>query len=377
MDVIAPSSFDFETGTENPAFLREQLITCIGNKRALLPEIGAAIDDVRTTLGRERISFLDLFAGSGVVSRRAKQAASRIVSNDLERYSETVNKCYLANADALLLRRLNDDLQGLNATIRKTWAPGFLTELYAPADDRDIRPGERVFYTRRNAVFLDTARRAIAALAADVQPYFLGPLLSAASVHANTAGVFKGFYKNAAGVGQYGGRGRHAMSRITGEIELKTPVFSNHACAVTVTRADANSLVRDIEPVDIAYVDPPYNQHPYGSNYFMLNLICDYQRPSAISRVSGIPSDWNRSGYNRAADAERLLFALIEDCNARFVLISYNSEGFIPRKRFLQGLRRLGQTRVRDVRYNTFRGSRNLHSREPHVTEHLFLLDKR
>ena len=34
-----------------------------------------------------------------------------------------------------------------------------------------------------------------------------------------------------------------------------------------------NELVKEIEPVDLAYFDPPYNQHPYGSNYFMLNII--------------------------------------------------------------------------------------------------------
>jgi len=52
------------------------------------------------------------------------------------------------------------------------------------------------------------------------------------------------------------------------------------------------------ETVDLIYLDPPYNQHPYGSNYFMLNLICTNERPHTLSKVSGIPGDWNKSQYN-------------------------------------------------------------------------------
>ncbi|MDR0684304.1 MAG: DNA adenine methylase [Spirochaetaceae bacterium] len=38
---------------------------------------------------------------------------------------------------------------------------------------------------------------------------------------------------------------------------------------------DSNKIINNIPEVDLAYLDPPYNQHPYGSNYFMLNLILD------------------------------------------------------------------------------------------------------
>ena len=36
---------------------------------------------------------------------------------------------------------------------------------------------------------------------------------------------------------------------------------------------------REYADLDLAYFDPPYNQHPYGSNYFMLNLLVHYRRP--------------------------------------------------------------------------------------------------
>jgi adenine-specific DNA-methyltransferase len=118
---------------------------------------------------------------------------------------------------------------------------------------------------------------------------------------------------------------------------------------VQVYSEDANDLCRKIEKVDVAYFDPPYNQHPYGSNYFMLNLICDYREPAEISRVSGIPTSWNRSAYNKQPLAKRALLDAVKSCPASFILISYN----------------------------TFRGSRNLKNRDTYVTEFLYLVDKR
>ncbi|MFC6911564.1 DNA adenine methylase [Novosphingobium lubricantis] len=93
----------------------------------------------------------------------------------------------------------------------------------------------------------------------------LAPVLSQASMYANTSGVFKGFYKNKQGVGQFGGTARNALSRIKRDITVQAPIFSNFVCESRIYNCDANYLVREIDPVDIAYFDPPYNQH-YGSN---------------------------------------------------------------------------------------------------------------
>ena len=363
---------------ENPDYLREQLITYIGNKRALLPFIGKGVEAVKRRLGKERLETLDLFSGTGIVARSLKSQCSRLIANDLERYSQVSNQCYLSNRSDVDERELTETLRQLHRDIEEDFSPGLIAELYAPADDRCIRSGERVFYTRRNAVYLDSARRAIGALPARLQKYFLAPLLAAASVHANTSGVFKGFYKSREGVGQFGGHGRDALARILRPIELQAPILSRFECETTVTRMDANALVEKGEHghFDLAYIDPPYNQHPYGSNYFMLNLLCDYQRPSRISDVSGIPVDWNRSRYNQRAQAEAALMHVVDRCNADFLLVSYNSEGFIAHDRFLEQLRARGALTVLETQYNAFRGSRNLAGRPIHVTEFLYLLER-
>ena len=82
---------------ESSDYLTTQLLTYLGNKRALLPFLGAGVEIVKQSLGKERLTFFDAFSGSGVVSRYVKRHANLIVANDLERYSEVVNRCYLTN----------------------------------------------------------------------------------------------------------------------------------------------------------------------------------------------------------------------------------------------------------------------------------------
>lgn len=361
---------------EDKRFLEEQIVTYIGNKRSLLPFIGQGIEFVKTRLGRKRLRVLDLFSGSGIVARYLKQHAEHIIANDLEAYSRVLNECYLSNRNQFELRELERLVSDLRTRILAELAPGFITDLYAPADENAITKDDRCFYTRRNAMFLDTAVQLIRKMPPAQQRYVLGPLLSRASVHANTSGVFKGFYKNAEGVGQFGGHGKDALTRILGQIDVEVPVLSRFECSYEVHQRDSNALVGDIPEVDLAYLDPPYNQHPYGSNYFMLNLLVNYQKPSEISVVSGIPVDWNRSRFNQRKQAADALFDLINRIRARYILISYNSEGFIQQDQFLARLSAIGRITVLETTYNTFRGSRNLNNRPIHVTEFLYLVEK-
>lgn len=361
---------------EDARFLAEQIITYIGNKRALLGFIGQGVRQVCTRLGRAHLRCWDAFSGSGIVARYLKQFSGELYVNDLEDYSRVLNECYLSNASALDMPQLHAALQHVRRQALADMQPGLIAELYAPQEDACIRPGERVFFTRRNACYIDSARRAIATLPQSLQVYALAPLLYEASVHNNTGGVFKGFYKDACGLGRFGGQGSHALERILRDIELPTPIFSRFECPYHILQGDARSVAHRLPELDLAYLDPPYNQHPYGSNYFMLNLIVSHRRPAAISRVSGIPTDWNRSPYNKRAKAAQELFALVEACPARFILISYNSEGFVPPDAFVDTLQRLGKLSVFEQEYNTFRACRNLRNRSIKVREFIFLLEK-
>ena len=365
--------------TEDPNYLSNQLITYIGNKRALLGQIGQAVMHVKKRTGKEHLRVFDAFSGSGAVSRFLKAHASFIVSNDFEDYAAVIARCYLRNRSSVDFMTLSEIVAELNDRVADEPLPkGFIETLYAPKNDSEITKEDRVFYTPTNARRLDNYRRMIDVVPSDFCDLLLGPLLSAASVHSNTPGIFKGFYKDrTTGIGQYGGTGLDALKRIKGKIKLEIPVLSKFECDYQVLQDDTNEVADQIKGLDLAYIDPPYNQHPYGSNYFMLNLLVHYKRPDKISRVSGIPPDWRRSGYNTRPKALPLLEELLHKIDARFLLISFNNEGFISSDEMRAMLRKIGVVDEFSVRYNTFRGSRNLRNRTIHVTEQMFLVEKR
>jgi adenine-specific DNA-methyltransferase len=371
--------WDDHPAAEDARYLSSQLLTYIGNKRALLDNISQAIDRVKHRLGKDRLRVFDVFSGSGVVSRFLKAHASLLVSNDFEDYAAVVGRCYLRNRSTVDLRRLGEIVDDLNARVDNEAFPlGFIEELYAPRDETNITGGDRVFYTRANARRLDNYRRMLDSVPTDAREMALGPLLSEASVHANTSGVFKGFYKDCrTGIGKFGGSNGDALLRIRGPIQLAPPILSRFECDVQVLQEEANTAARKVHNLDLTYIDPPYNQHPYGSNYFMLNLLVHYQRPTEISKVSGIPTNWRRSGYNTRAQSFELLRDLLHTLDSRFLLVSFNNEGFVKPDAMTALLRQLGSVQVLEIQYNTFRGSRNLRGRDIHVTEHLFLVERK
>jgi hypothetical protein len=68
-------------------FVFNQLIPYIGNKRKLLDLIQSALGHTRAVAGS---TFVDLFAGSGVVSRLAKTQGFRVICNDWEPYTKVI-----------------------------------------------------------------------------------------------------------------------------------------------------------------------------------------------------------------------------------------------------------------------------------------------
>lgn len=362
---------------ENKRYLSEQIITYLGNKRRLLGEIENEVTSIKDELGKDSLITADIFSGSGIVARMLKQYSSIIYTNDMEKYSCIINDCYLSNKQDIdweeygrlknKLDRILDD---------KDYVTGVISENYSPEDDNDIKEGERVFYTNENARIIDTTRKFISEnVSLDMQPYFLAPLLYEASVHVNTSGVFKGFYKSKVkNVGKFGGEGENALDRIMGKITIQKPVLSNFYCIHHSYQMDSNELVTVLPECDVIYIDPPYNQHPYGSNYFMLNTIIENHIGNNISKVAGIPDDWNKSSYNKRNDAIYAMSGLIKGLNTKYAIVSYSSDGFISYDEMMNILSNNGEVRVKEIVYPTFRGSRNLQNREKHVKEYIFTI---
>ena len=268
-------------------FVFSQLIPYIGNKRKLLPLIQAAVE--ATGLDPQRSTFLDAFSGSTVVSRFAKRLGFQVTANDWEPYAEALAEAAIAlntpptyfgsTPYATLLENLNS-LPPLE---------GWITQHLCPSDDEhpDL-DRERMFYMRRNGMQLDAVRERIAAWEADgllsslQRAALLAPLLYQACWLSNTSGVFKGFHRG------WGGQTRTALYRIQADFHLEPSLFFDNGRRNTASRLDAQELALQSqrgEPFDIAYLDPPYNQHPYGSNYHVLNTLTLWDKPELPARI--------------------------------------------------------------------------------------------
>ena len=368
----------FKEHPENNDYLEKQILTYIGNKRSLLNDIGVELMDISKQLSKDKLVTLDLFSGSGIVARYLKQFSNCVYANDLELYSYVINDCYLSNKKEFSKKKYDKYLQMILNEIKKNPIRGIICKNYSPVNDKSITESDRAFYSNENAIFIDSMRYYIDQFVPlDYKKLFLARLLVESSIHVNTAGVFKGFYKDKkTGIGKFGGSGENALSRILGFFDMSFPYLSNFKTDYFVYQKDANQLVKELSNIDVAYIDPPYNQHPYGSNYFMLNVIAKNNIVAPISKVSGIPNDWNHSAYNKKQMALNSLEEVVSLLDARYLIISYNNEGFISKKSMEDMLCKYGKLKTKVIEYNAFRGSRNLNGRPLKTNEYLFVLCK-
>lgn len=362
-----------------------QLIPYLGNKRALVPRLRVLFRAL--TDGVERPLFLDPFAGAGSVSRLARTLGMRVRANDWEPYAYALNRAWLVlrgselpalwpgqgGLDAVL-RRLNAFHPGRENRAPDPEPEPYMARWYAPRDtSRADWRTERLFYTRENAMFLDRVREQVereypagsdedpsspASLRRDL---LLGLVILEAAVHANTSGVFKAFHKG------FGGHGRDALPRILGAMELEYPVLPE-AEPAEVFREDAAVFVRRWS-ADLAYLDPPYNQHQYGSNYHILNTILRWDRrpvpldagpDGRLVSKAGISRDWveTRSPYCGRLTARAALAGLIDALDARTLVFSYNTEGLVPPEELHDMLSERWDVRPEVLEYVRYRGGR-------------------
>ncbi|MGC9311253.1 MAG: DNA adenine methylase [Sediminispirochaetaceae bacterium] len=378
-------------------YLTRQLIAYIGNKRRIL---GFLYRIFRGLGERHRLTcFADPFAGSGAVARLARQMGMEVYANDWEEYSRVINSAYLTTrpGDLNLIYQDRGGLQKVLDTLNALQGPPkrpYISSHYAPRDTAaaDYRT-ERLFYTRENALFIDRVREKIeewypedaagrssenrCSRARDI---LLSLLLYEAATHVNTSGVFKAYHKG------FGGHGRDALSRIMAPMHLEHPVLHPSGAAAVVEKTDAAAFLTG-RSADLCYLDPPYTIHQYGSNYHILNTIAlwDYLPvdnrlgpDGRLMRKGGIREDWTdtRSDFCYARTAPGALEEVMQAADARYVVLSYNSEGVITVEELLDILSGFGRIEINSLEYITFRGGRQSIQRRTHNTEFQIVVER-
>ena len=363
-------------------FINQNMITYIGNKRKLIDDIEKILKDLKKDIGKDKLVLCDLFSGSGVVSRMMYNHSSKLITNDLEGYSYCVCKCYLDKPNESDMKLIINHINNMNnISINGPFIKGIISENYSPEDTNNIKHGERCFYTRENALIIDTLRKYIDDNVEErIKIYCLAPLIVKASINNNTSGVQKGFYKNKnTGIGAWGGTDSNATGRIVNKITLDNIIWNPNDVSVECYNKDSNKIINDIDNIDICYLDPPYNQHPYSSNYHLLDTIYKNKIDlSKLSNVSGIPKDWKRSVYNKKESAINGLTELLHNVldKSKYAILSYNNEGIIPVNK-LEEILSIYKYYKKEIDYNTFRGSRNLQNRPKKVIEIMYIISKK
>lgn len=292
----------------------------IGSKVGLLPAIDKLL---QRKLDGDEESFLDLFGGTNSVGEYFKPNF-KIYSNDA---------LYFSYADATARIRSNRVPSFLG--LRKRGVPdpfrflregaesslgqsevGYYEQNYSPT-------GGARYFSVENAKRIDFIRETISMWKRnewidEVENCFLiSSLISAIPSVSNTTGTYGAFLK-------------HWDKRALKPLFISPLRVVDNGRENRSFNRDANDLVKEVN-ADIIYIDPPYNGRQYAANYHLLENIARDTRPElkGVTRLF----DWSglKSSYSIKRKAAESLEDLLSNANCRHVILSYNTEGLVPR----------------------------------------------
>ena len=279
------------------------MIKYIGSKRTLVPRILAYAKAIRERTGAR--SFCDLFTGTTRVAQALKRAGFQVTANDLASYSEILAIAYIeADADKHRGPLTAAKLGHLNSLPGRD---GYFTETFC-VDSRYFQPG--------NGRRIDAIRPEIERIADDrvERAILLTSLLEAADRVDSTTGLQMAYLK------EWAPRSLNAM-------ELRLPLLIPGAGIAS--RDDANAMAATMAPVDIAYLDPPYNQHSYFSNYHIWETLVRNDSPESYGVArKRIDCRVTKSEYNAKGRAWTTFEALVRRIPAKHLIVSFSNEGY-------------------------------------------------
>jgi adenine-specific DNA-methyltransferase len=335
-----------------------EIMRYIGNKTKLLQFIENTIKEFEPSL--EDKVFCDLFSGTATVAKHFKSKCAKIISNDYEQYSFILQRNYIGNTK-------DEDFAGLIERYNKVAGlHGPLTEALSPGGKEG-----RMFFTEYNAKKIDGIRDRLekeksSGIINDNQYYFLlCSLLESADSHGNTTGVYGAFLKK-------------FNTRASGKLVLKA--YQPELCNTKskIFKGDSNVIIKNISG-DILYLDPPYNNRQYSSNYHVLNYICD---PNSINiklnkqnqESKTALGTYNISKYSRKAEALKTFEELIANSSFKKIFVSYNDEGIMSLEEVKSVLEKYGAYHLRTKKHKRYKSNKETVNKN--VIEYIHILIK-
>ena len=278
------------------------MIKYLGSKRRLIPVLSqiCAASGARTAV--------DLFTGTTRVAQAFKAQGLAVTALDSARYAHVFAQTYIATdaatADVGALTAAVAHLNGLPGR------PGYVHDTFC---------SEARFFQPFNGARIDAVRDAIESeyAGSPLYPLLLTSLIEAADRVDSTTGVQMAYVK------QWAPRSARPLT-------LRVPdLLSGGGRAVL---GDALEVTPTLGPFDLAYVDPPYNQHRYFTNYHVWETLVAWDAPEAYGvarkRIdSRDPS--TRSAFNSKRTMPDALRRVVRDLDCRLLVLSYNDEAWL------------------------------------------------
>jgi adenine-specific DNA-methyltransferase len=128
--------------------------------------------------------------------------------------------------------------------------------------------------------------------------------------------------------------------------------------AGSTVRGDAMATVDRLPAVDLMYLDPPYNQHRYFTNYHIWETLVRWDEPAAYGvarkRIDS-RDESTRSVFNNKRAMPAALAELIGRARAEVVVVSYNDESWVTAEQLTGMLRDAGHEDVRMLAFDSKR----------------------
>lgn len=278
------------------------MIKYLGSKRVLAPTLGQlfAASGARTAL--------DLFTGTTRVAQEFCRQGAAVTAVDSSAYSEVLAQCYVQlDADAVDRAEIADAITRLEALRPHR---GYATETFCE-HSRYFQP--------KNGMRIDAIREGIDDLYGDswLRPVLLTSLMEAADAVDSTVGLQMAYLKQWA-------------PRAHNDLRMRIPVLTPGTGATI--RGDATRLVRELPHVELAYLDPPYNQHRYFTNYHIWETLVRWDAPQhygvACKRTDS-RSPETKSVFNLKREMPPALALVIKSVDAEVLMVSFSNEGFV------------------------------------------------
>lgn len=349
----------------------------IGCKRRLLPFIHDAIKE-NNIKGK---TFCDLFAGTATVGNYFKREGYHIISNDLLycSYVQQYVKVYINRmpdfkkiAAYLRLDKSNQVHYGesiIEYLNKLNGMEGYIYNHYSPGGTAK-HSVKRMYFTDENAKKIDMIREIIEAwkqldlINEDEFYILLYALLEEVSKRANTTGMQTAFLK-------------HFDPGSLRSFAMSLPIITNGDLSHQVYWQDSLDLVKELESIDILYLDPPYTRKQYAAAYHILETIALWDYPE-LKGISGIrDTRFLKSTFSSKRYAFQSLQDIVSLQNYQHLLISYSSDSIIPHEDVVKLLNQYGEVKVHAqklARYNSMSKDDERYNAKSHVVERLYYL---